>query len=80
MSPRITFKKGKRRDGRSRLPKTFSVNREGSQIATLQESEGEWFWYGDGMNTYGQKMTFEECKSHCVGHFKVIDQPLQPQP
>lgn len=69
---RYTWKKGKERDGRMRLPKTYSLRCEGRHIATAQmdPNTGLWFWYGQGHNTAAQPDTLEGVKAHALKTLK----------
>lgn len=61
MSPRITFKKRPRYDGRMRVAESYSVNRSGRVVARIQrQSDGTFFWYFDGYNSLREGISFAD--------------------
>ncbi len=78
---RLTFSKGRRYDGRARLPESYEAKIDGKRVATLQrhgnspfgepDNEEAWFWYGEGVNTAGAPVTLEKCKAQVKAHFKA---------
>lgn len=70
--PRYTWRKGKRRDGMMRLPKTYSLHYGSDRLAVAQEIEADsWFWYTfDGVNTANDPkplhLVMAEAKSHFI--------------
>jgi hypothetical protein len=76
---RITFRKGRRYDGRARLAESYEAKIDGKRVATLQrhgnspfgqpDNEEAWFWYGGGVNTAADPQTLEKCKAQVKAHF-----------
>lgn len=60
---RLTWRKGKRRDGIMRLPETYNLHRGKERIAVCQRLEsGQWFWYGGGINTANRPTDLKTAK------------------
>jgi hypothetical protein len=71
--PRMYWKKGKLRDGQTRLAETYRLHRDGAKLAIAQrmgQASSQWFWYGDGINTASRPASLAECKAEAFAHFK----------
>ena len=66
---RLTWRKGKRREGMMRLPETYALHRGDEELAICQRLQsGDWFWYGGGMNTADVPTDLETAKRDAKAH------------
>jgi hypothetical protein len=69
---RLSWKRGKSREGMMRLAATYNLHYAHEHLATAQRAKGDlWFWYGDGINTAGRPDTLENVKAEVMKHFRA---------
>ena len=75
MNKPFRWRKGKRYDGKMRLPETYELRSGGELVATVQAlPDGRYFWYGGGYNTASNPITLEEAKRdarYCLGRARA---------
>lgn len=69
---RLTWRKGKNYSGMMRLPATYSLYRNGKELATVQEIGEHWFWYCNGNNTASKPTDLKTAKKKCKSYYLSI--------
>ena len=70
---RFSWRKGARREGMMRLPKSYSLHYgSNAKLATATRlAGGDWYWYGDGQNTAHNPRPLDVVKAEAEQHFRA---------